>query len=564
MSRKEVIDKTLGEIRTFLDEISNGTSHYRSLHNLTEQVEHQYHGRFLIELIQNAHDALFEAEKTQTSQHIEIVLAEDEYPYGALYIANGGQPFTPSNFKALSNLGQSDKYPQKCIGNKGIGFRSVLEITKEPEIYSRKEKGGSIFDGYCFRFSPDVIRLFEGSIGRVVEGENEVEPPEGFEGQLLEWDDARYETLRQRCRSSHEVRKKLDYLSPYALPIPLDSRQANNIVEDFEQRGLSTVVRLPFFDESGIDVASEKLEEINETTIIFLRRVNILRIINKGVERIYTRKQIARTDDPEEGFEVQIIGRLSKPEAAEDCSQTYWLWQRSVGGENNSSERDEINRAVAKLPGKWPELDEATVEIAVQVGGQPCDGLLNIYLPTRIPSGCVAQFNAPFYGDMSRTDVDFDQPFNAMLLEAIAEKGVNVIQKCLSGKGEAEAAAIIDILAPSDDEQGRHWWNALDQVFKEKDIDIKESEIAKSDMGWRSFACAKLLPKLESDFVVNVSLLRSEAKHPVFVSSLQEREAWLRRIFEKIGISCEAMPEQNAVTVEAIAKKLNVSEGPVD
>jgi len=57
MFRKEVIDKTLGEIRSFLDEISNGTSRYRSLHNLTEQVEHQYRGRFLIELIQNAHDA---------------------------------------------------------------------------------------------------------------------------------------------------------------------------------------------------------------------------------------------------------------------------------------------------------------------------------------------------------------------------------------------------------------------------------------------------------------------------------------------------------------------------
>ena len=59
MFRQEIIDKTLGEIRSFLDELSNGTSRYRSLHNLTEQVEHQYHGRFLIELIQNAHDALF-------------------------------------------------------------------------------------------------------------------------------------------------------------------------------------------------------------------------------------------------------------------------------------------------------------------------------------------------------------------------------------------------------------------------------------------------------------------------------------------------------------------------
>lgn len=143
MSRKEVVEKTLGEIRSFLDEISNGTSRYRSLYSLTEQVEHQYHGRFLIELIQNAHDALFEVDITDAQQRVEIVLAEDEPPHGALYIANDGQPFMPSNFKALSNLGQSDKDPQKSIGNKGIGFRSVLEITKAPEIYSRKEKGST-------------------------------------------------------------------------------------------------------------------------------------------------------------------------------------------------------------------------------------------------------------------------------------------------------------------------------------------------------------------------------------------------------------------------------------
>ncbi len=49
--RQAVIQKTLGEIRTFLDEITNGTSNYRSLHSLTEQIGDQYHGRYLIELI---------------------------------------------------------------------------------------------------------------------------------------------------------------------------------------------------------------------------------------------------------------------------------------------------------------------------------------------------------------------------------------------------------------------------------------------------------------------------------------------------------------------------------
>ena len=280
MSRKEVIDKTLGEIRSFLDELSNGTSRYRSLHNLTEQVEHQYHGRFLIELIQNAHDALFEVGVMDTPQRIEIVLADDEHPHGALYIANDGQPFTPSNFKALSNLGQSDKDPQKSIGNKGIGFRSVLEITKAPEIYSRNERESSSFDGYCFSFQPDVIQMFEGPIRRVVDGDNSVESPEAIGGRLLEWDDARYEYFRERCRtfSKDWLREELAFLSPYALPIPMDTQQAAPRVADFEQRGFSTVIRLPFLNDRAREIATNKLEEMNESTAIFLQRVNELRL----------------------------------------------------------------------------------------------------------------------------------------------------------------------------------------------------------------------------------------------------------------------------------------------
>ncbi|RDH87669.1 MAG: hypothetical protein DIZ78_03685 [endosymbiont of Escarpia spicata] len=199
MSRNEVIDKTMGEIRTFLDEITNGTSQYRSLHNLTEQVEHQYEGRFLIELVQNAHDALFEPGTVDKEQRIEIVLVANEHPHGALYIANDGLPFTPSNFKALSNLGQSDKDPQKSIGNKGIGFRSVLEVSKAPEIYSRKQKDSSGFDGYCFRFNPDVIQTLEDPIQQIIGGNNHVISPLDFEEPLLRWDASRYEYFRQRC-----------------------------------------------------------------------------------------------------------------------------------------------------------------------------------------------------------------------------------------------------------------------------------------------------------------------------------------------------------------------------
>lgn len=566
MSRKEVIDKTLGEIRSFLDELSNGTSRYRSLHNLTEQVEHQYHGRFLIELIQNAHDALFEVGVMDTPQRIEIVLAEDEHPRGALYIANDGQPFTPSNFKALSNLGQSDKDPQKSIGNKGIGFRSVLEITKAPEIYSRNGRESSSFDGYCFSFQPDVIQMFEGPIRRVIEGDNSVKSPEVIGGELLKWDDTRYEYFRERCRlfTKDWLREELAFLSPYALPIPMGIQKAAPRVEDFERRGFSTVIRLPFLSDRARESATNKLEEMNESTVIFLRRVNVFRLVSKSADRCYKREQILRNDDPEEGFEVQITTDGPVTEEVQDYYRRYWLWKRTVGGEKSPSEREEIQSAVADLPGKWPEVDEATVEIAVQVGNATDNGVLNIYLPTQVPSGCAAHFSAAFFGDMSRTDIDFENPLNSLLQKTIAEKAIDVILKSLSDKGEAEAAAIIDILAPTDSDDGKRWWDALGEVFSNREIEIESEDIVLSDDGWRSLVHTSLLPDLESDVVINVALLRSEATYPVFVHALREREAGIRRIFQEVDISPEAKPEDNAATVEAIARKLHGSQEAVD
>lgn len=99
---------TAAKIRTFLFEVAEGVSNYRSLHSLTEQIEHQYHGRFLIELIQNAHDALHEEPTADQPARIAIVLDLQDSPFGTLLVANDGQPFTRSNFERLDD-GQANR-----------------------------------------------------------------------------------------------------------------------------------------------------------------------------------------------------------------------------------------------------------------------------------------------------------------------------------------------------------------------------------------------------------------------------------------------------------------------
>jgi hypothetical protein len=87
---RQIAETTASKIRSFLYELAEGTSTYRGLHSLTEQVEHQYHGRFIVELIQNAHDALPPLGRNRKAPaRIEIVLKEDGR-YGTLYVANDG------------------------------------------------------------------------------------------------------------------------------------------------------------------------------------------------------------------------------------------------------------------------------------------------------------------------------------------------------------------------------------------------------------------------------------------------------------------------------------------
>ena len=567
MSRKEVTDKTLGEIRSFLDEILNGTSRYRSLHSLTEQVEHQYHGRFLIELIQNAHDALFEVGVMDAPQRIEIVLAEDEHPHGALYIANDGQPFNLPNFKDLSNLGQSNKNPQESIGNKGIGFRSVLEITKAPEIYSRKERGSTGFDGYCFRFNPGVIKTFKDPIRRIVNGDNNVEAPVAPEEPLLMWDDSRYKYFRHQCESFDEdwISKELTFLSPYALPLPAESDMVTPRIVDFDKRGFSTVIRLPLLSKDIYEIVRKKMEGMDESTVIFLQRLNVLRLVYDDVEKCYYREQKLRKKDKAVGFEVRITSGIQDMEAInKDATSRYWLWARKIGGVENPKEREKIQNAVGNLPGKWPTVKKATVAIAVRVGEAPEHGILNIYLPTDVSSGCSAHFSAPFYGDMSRTHVDFEMPFNKLLLRSIAEKTADVILSSMAGNGEEEATTIIDLLAPLDNDEGDHWWQMLVEVFSDLGVEIEKENIVLSDQGWNSLSNTRILPEIKPGTVISKDVMRSEAIYPVVVDSLSEREAGLKRIFEMLNIDSKAFPQDNAATVEAIAKKLANSSDTVN
>lgn len=563
-----VIETTSAKVRKFLYELAEGTSDYRSLHSLTEQVEHQYHGRFIVELIQNAHDALLPSSiEPDRLGRIEIAL-KDEGEFGALYVANDGRPFSASNFMSLSRLGQSDKNPQESIGNKGIGFRSVLEITDAPEIYSRSEQNNPYFDGFCFAFSPEVICRLAVHARALLDGDDAVLSPFG-NVPLVDWDARLLTKFRDNvarlASNAHLTAEawltgEMAFLSPYLLPFPLQNLGRSVFISEFERRGFSTLIRFPLKSAATLTLVREKLDDLDDSALLFLEKASALVLDSGDQRRELSRRQMARSGSLLNGREVSIS------DGRDDQFRRYWVWTRDIVLADGP---EDVRAAVRKLPGKWPQLREATVSIAVRLGDVPELGSLSIFLPTLLGTGCATHINASFFGDMSRTHIDFgagdDQGsssgaiYNQFLLSEAAGLAVTVVRDELSGQSVAEARAIVDLLSPwgTDQVATKRWQQLTASATGEIAADIKTADWFFSDRGWGSMGDTSLLPASDKASVLTHKVLREHATFAAYVEGLESRRELVEALSEGHGIGAYPAADDLAETVESVAHDIH-------
>lgn len=107
------------------------------------QIAQDYRGRLIYELLQNADDAMADG---ITSACVRFELTDTD-----LWVANSGRPLDEADVRGLCGISASKKAThglrrRASIGHKGMGFKSVLEISDAPEVYSTT---------VCFCFSPE-------------------------------------------------------------------------------------------------------------------------------------------------------------------------------------------------------------------------------------------------------------------------------------------------------------------------------------------------------------------------------------------------------------------------
>ncbi|ATW51089.1 sacsin N-terminal ATP-binding-like domain-containing protein [Streptomyces peucetius] len=373
-----------------------------SLKSVSEDTAQEYEGRTILELVQNGHDALGNADPGRIA-----VLAVAQESGGVLYVANEGAAFAEENFRAITELALSSKAAGEGIGNKGLGFRSVLQLTDWPEIYSKSSPASPDFDGYCFRFTrPEDVRTL-------------VDDP----------------ALATRV---------IEDISPLALPVPADV--TDPVLKELAEDGYSTVVRLPLRNQHAWGLAVAQAEDMvngEAPLLLFLDRVAELLVeVRDGSDAAFRHvlSRAERTSDLVTACESDWVREVDLAGAGR-----YLLARRTLDSEALSGA---ISRSVQarEIDAAWENWDaEAWVAVALRLDAPLTHGRMYTFLP--MATGVHAPFpghaHAPFFTKLARLDISEAVALNAFLLDQLAALTVELSRRIRSETPHLTAADLV-------------------------------------------------------------------------------------------------------------------------
>ena len=205
-------------------------------YNIEKQNIEAYNGRQLLEMLQNADDA----SENATEKKVLIKLT-DNY----LTIANNGEPFNEDGFRSIiySNI-SSKTLQQNKIGQKGLGFRSILSWSDEVIINSGKTK---------LAFSEIIAKNF---LEDLIAESSEIST-----------------FLKQKSRIKHPI-------ATLRVPKLLNG-------ESDSENSFDTTISIKLKKNIIDDVQTQIFKVINKGTLIFLNHIEIIEIDSPKRKIIY-------------------------------------------------------------------------------------------------------------------------------------------------------------------------------------------------------------------------------------------------------------------------------------
>lgn len=347
------------QVRTFFDELRNGTRNYRTVASLSGQITQEYRGRCVLELLQNAHDALAGARQDDPDdpKQVSFVLTTEGQP--ELLIANSGRPFRREDFDGICQLGQSPKDPNESVGNKGLGFQSVLEVSTRPQIWSTAAAEDA--PEFAFGFDPAGMRRLVEQATAEIEGKPST-PQATTARRIINWSQEQlldYQTPDRPGGAVDATREAQSYLSPYSIPLPIEETPPE--VAELLEAGHVTVIRLRIdggrtgaVDEvseaadqaagttadqrlpvsEAIEAIKDQLDELDARSTVFLQDLERLTIDVDGERRVLERIVDSTAEVPGSRptrEQVLLVGGGAQ-NALNDSTREFRVWTRGLGG----------------------------------------------------------------------------------------------------------------------------------------------------------------------------------------------------------------------------------------
>ncbi len=471
-----ITERLQAKIYAFMDDVRRGTNIFESRRSIEEQLSEEYHARFLIELIQNADDAC--------GKDGQILIVIRQEPSPRVVVCNTGKGFSRKNFESLCTLGLTDKNPEEAIGNKGLGFRSVLEVCKAPAIYSSDiDRPGNTqpnFDGYCFCFDPDALgnslpEKFEsnGIPQMTVSGET---------FRLLENNQPEIvESLNDSLNNSEIFERSCKWLPVYEMPIPI--KVSDPLLPWAAKLGFATAVSIEI--KPGAETIFKKaLAEIQPYTFLFLRNaknicvyredseprkmVEFVRAIPSSEKVGEVRKGQIQTIYHDRQTWADICGK--EPETLGGESQKWLLYKKPL-------HKKDFEGVLSTLPERWQQIQQVDVEVAIPIGSNS-EGRFSIYLPTLVKTGTGAWINAPFYGSIDRKSIEWDRKWNSAILSHAVTCVKDMVSVLRSSHDIESSQALLRLLGIIDQEQAlakeQISSESIQHIVKEEDWVLSE------------------------------------------------------------------------------------------
>ncbi|MBA2566365.1 MAG: DUF3883 domain-containing protein [Thermoleophilaceae bacterium] len=402
-----------------------------SLANGERLFGHEYHGRFLIELLQNAADAWDAGAGERERSRIEIAIAEGP----VVLVANEGESFPASVvIKSLGHIGRSTKTEGKAIGHKGIGFKSVLEMSATPEIYSGL---GSAEPELAVRFDPReaLEKIHQASPDWPTLAADHVSEADGNELALVP-----------------------------VLQFPMWVDTLPSDVQELAERGFETVIRIPFGDDLRPDSALDEERWLNTVRHAIEGVSDEMLLLLGAFEEVVVDDRIGGTR------------RVIRPA----WEKSHTLADGTTREQVAVSRDDEVSTRWLLFRRKLPDLEDlaGAVLAGARLGEEPgrpmvapADGEPSapfyLFFPTKIRSGLPFLLHGYFEVNAARTDFyEGATERNEPILDEIAQL-VRAAVEDMASTGDAGLASLVDLLGEAQDPE-----DELARRFRDSTLDL--------------------------------------------------------------------------------------------